>query len=98
MIATHTNKKKLECACDTDIEQHLQFCTKEVRSIENAQDVKKLNSQSIRVGSCVALHEAGKNGSFVQMRLRWRSLAFMMFFRNTIGLVRQHVEASANVS
>ena len=55
-------------------------------------DLKKWSPHSIRVGAAVRLHFSVKDGPHTQIWLRWRSLDFMVYLRNTIEIVdQQHV-------
>jgi len=39
------------------------------------------------------LHEAGKDGSYIKLRCRWKSDCFEIYLRNTVKIRRQHAEA-----
>ena len=43
--------------------------------------------------ACVLLCEAGKDGPFTKLRLRWLSDCFEVYLRNTNRITQQHVEA-----
>ena len=75
------------------IAKHLQLCAKKVYDIKCRKALSKWTAHSIRVGACVSLSEAGKDAPFIQTRLRWRSLAFRDYLRNTVTLAHQHNEA-----
>ena len=75
------------------IAKHLQLCAKKAYGIKCRRALAKWSAHSIRVGACVSLSEAGKDSPFIQIRLRWRSLAFRDYLRNTITLAQQHNEA-----
>ena len=50
-------------------------------------------AHSTRVGAAVRLHNAGKAGSYIQPRLRWRSMTFMFYLQNTTKTSdQQHVD------
>ena len=74
------------------IEVHLRHIAKAVYNINDHDELQKWSPHSIRVGAAVRLHVAGKDGPYMQIRLRWRSLAFMVYLRNTIEIAdQQHV-------
>ena len=74
------------------IEQHLRTVAKEVYDIDDADELKRWSPHSIRVGAAVRLHTAGKDGPYIQLRLRWRSMTFMVYLRNTVEIAdQQHV-------
>eukprot|EP00957_Ditylum_brightwellii_P200101 15253970-Ditylum_brightwellii.AAC.1 len=61
-------------------------------------DIKCFPSHSIRVGACVLLHISGKDGDFIQLRLRWKSDTFRLYLRNTTLLAGQHCQAVENLA
>lgn len=74
------------------IEEHLRGVAKVVYNIDDPGELKRWSPHSIRVGAAVRLHTAGKGGPYIQLRLRWRSLTFMVYLRNTIEIAdQQHV-------
>ena len=78
---------------DRDIQTILQMSAKEVYGIAKKEELKKWTTHSIRVGAAVKLHEAGKDGSYIKLRLRWRSDTFMVYLRNTRKIAQAHMEA-----
>ena len=75
------------------IAKHLQACAKRAHGIRCRRALARWSAHSVRVGACVSLSEAGKDSPFIQIRLRWRSLVFRDYLRNTITLAQQHNEA-----
>ena len=57
------------------------------------QQAQLYSAHSIKVGACVLLHEHGFNGSFIKVRLRWKSDTFLLYLRNTDRLTAQHAAA-----
>ena len=47
----------------------------------------------LRVYACVLLHEAGKDGPYIKLRLRWLSNCFEVYLRNTDKIRAQHNDA-----
>ena len=60
----------------------------------NARDLARQSVNSIRAGAYASLSEVGKDSPFAQIRLRWRSLAFRDYLRNTITLAQQYNEVT----
>ena len=57
------------------------------------EELKLISTHSIRVFACVLLHEAGKDGPFIKLRLRWLSNCFEVYLRNTETINSQHAFA-----
>ena len=47
---------------------------------------------SFRVWACVLLSEAGKNGDYIRIRLRWASESYRIYLRDTLNSAAQHNE------
>jgi hypothetical protein len=77
-----------------DIERFMRRLASEVYHLHPAQNAKELSkwgTHSLRVGACVALHAMGFSPLDIQWLLRWRSTAFMVYLRNVVVLaVRQY--------
>ena len=56
-------------------------------------DIKCISTHSLRVTACVLLHEAGKDGSYIKLRLRWKSDCYALYLRNTAIICQQHAAA-----
>ena len=94
-LAKFTDKKgHTHFITNTMISRHLQQSAKRVYNIRSRALLAMWSAHSIRVGACVSLSEAKKDAPFIQVRLRWRSLAFKDYLRNTITLAQQHTDAS----
>ena len=81
------------CITNSMVTKHLQLCAKKAYGIKCRRALTKWSAHSIRAGAFVSLSEAGKDSPFIQIRLRWRSLAFRDYLRNTITLAQQHNKA-----
>ena len=75
------------------VEIFLQNLARKVYNITDKQELARFTCHSIRVGACVVLHENNCPGEFIQVRLRWRSLAFLLYLRNTTKLAELHNNA-----
>jgi hypothetical protein len=77
-----------------DIERFMRRLASEVyhlHPVQNAKDLSKWGTHSLRVGACVALHAMGFSPLDIQWLLRWRSTAFMVYLRNVAILaIRQY--------
>ena len=71
---------------------------KEIYNIKCSKVLSKLAPHSIRVGAYVKLHEEGGDTTFIQTRLRWNSLAFMLYLRNTEKLAIMQSKLIDNAS
>ena len=57
------------------------------------EELKLISMHSIRVFACVLLHEAGKDGPFTKLRIRWLSNCFEVYLQNTETINAQHAFA-----
>eukprot|EP00957_Ditylum_brightwellii_P208882 15359365-Ditylum_brightwellii.AAC.1 len=54
---------------------------KNIQNLTLPEDIQRLSSHSIRVGTCVLLHSSGKDGDFIKLKLRWKSDTFRLYMR-----------------
>ena len=80
------------------ISKHLQDSARRTYNITDKKKLSLWTPYSIRVGACVLLSTIDKDGPFIQLRLRWRSLAFMDYLRNTRTLAKEHATALARAA
>ena len=74
------------------IEAYLRKVAKELYDIKDVEELKRWSPHSIRVGAAVRLQIAGKDGTYIQIRLRWRSNTFMIYLQNAIEIAdQQHI-------
>jgi hypothetical protein len=91
--APHTNVKLITA---DDIECFIRRLASSVYHLDPVQDALDLcrwGSHSLRVGACVALHAMGFSPLDIQWILRWRSQAFMVYLRNVAILAIRQFEA-----
>jgi hypothetical protein len=62
------------------------------------EDILRFSAHSIRVLACVLLHEAGKDGPYIKLRLRWLSDAYLVYLRNTQVIGQQHADVMSHVN
>ena len=48
---------------------------------------------SVRVTACNLLHRQGMSDSYIQIRLRWKSMTFLDYLRNTLHNASKHTKA-----
>jgi len=84
----HSDSRQL--ITDKHISLTLQGLAKNVYNISSIDDLKLWTPHSIRVGACVALHEAGAETLLIKNQLRWRSDAFLTYLRHTPKVAHLH--------
>ena len=57
------------------------------------EELKLYSTHSLRVTAANLLHEAGKDGSYIKLRCRWKSDCYEIYLRNTAKIRQQHAEA-----
>ena len=97
-LAVFKKKNKTTFITNRMISKHLQGSARRVYNITDKKKLSLWTPHSIRVGTCVLLSTIGKDGPFIQLRLRWRSLAFMDYLRNTRTLAKEHATALARAA
>ena len=76
-----------------DVTAYYRFVTKLVMPNISPEELKLISTHFIRVRACVLLHEAGKDGPFIKLRIRWLSDCFQIYLRNTERITAQHSKA-----
>ena len=61
--------------------------------VNDAKELQRWSSRSLRVGAAVTLHAMGFSGLDIQWMLRWQSTAFMVYLRNVAVLSQRQSEA-----
>jgi hypothetical protein len=79
------------------ITDYYRFITKLVMPNISDAELSLISTHSLRVTACVLLHEAGKDGSYIKLRLRWLSNCFEIYLRNTKKITEQHASALEEV-
>ena len=77
----------------TDMTDYFRLILRLVMPNISNEELKLISTHSIRVFACVLLHEAGKDGPFIKLRLRWLSNCFEVYLRNTETINSQHAFA-----
>lgn len=76
------------------VDKYLQLTGKAVFKLKVGDPLlARWTSHSIRVTACNLLHRQNMTDSYIQQRLRWKSLAFRDYLRNTIYSAAQHKAA-----
>jgi len=89
-IAVFFDDKEVSCIHHTLVESTLRATAQQVYKIKSTKTLSLFSSHSIRVGACVLLHSLQQDPLFIQFRLRWRSLSFMNYLRNTPRIAALH--------
>jgi len=89
-IAVFSDKGHVVCVHHTLVERSLRRVASIVYQIKSDKTLLLFSSHSIRVGACVLLHSLQQDPLFIQFRLRWRSLSFMNYLRNTPRIAALH--------
>ena len=74
----------------TSITAYYRYVTKLVFPAVSVADLHLVSTHSLRVTACVLLHEAGMDGSYIKLRLRWKSDCFEMYLRNSNRITLRH--------
>ena len=75
------------------ITKYYRWVTAQVFPQISKEDLKLISCHSIRVTAAVILHLAGKDPSYIKLRLRWLSDCFQGYLRNTKRISAQHTAA-----
>ena len=76
-----------------DITTYYRDITRTVLPNTSDEELKLVSTHSLRVTACVLLHEANKDGTYIKLRLRWKSDCFEIYLRNTKKITAQHALA-----
>ena len=89
-VFKHKNGKR-RFITDTLVSTYFRLAATAVLGIKKGdKDLQLWSTHSIRVTAANLLHRERFADSFIMKRLRWRSLAFMDYLRNTIYAAEQH--------
>ena len=80
------------------ITKYYRYVTKIVFPTISKGELKLFSCHSIRVMAAVLLHEAGKDGPYIKLRLRWLSDCFQIYLRNTSRICAQHTAALIDIN
>ena len=75
---------------DSLIETTLRKHASKVYKLTEKIDINRYGCHSMRVGACVRLHVGGARGTFIQKRLRWKSVTFLNYLRQVPQLAKMH--------
>ena len=81
----------------SDITKYYRFIAQLVMPNISGAELKLISTHSLRVYACVILSEAGKQGPYIKLRLRWLSNCFEVYLRNTTLIAVQHAEAHSDL-
>ena len=72
------------------ITAYYRYVTKLVFPTVSPSDLHLISTHSLSVTACVLLHEAGMDGSYIKLRLRWKSDCFELYLRNSTRITLRH--------
>ena len=72
------------------ITKYYRFVSKMVFPAISDMDLKLISCHSLRVKAAVILHENGKDGTYIKLRIRWLSDCFQVYLHNTHSICEQH--------
>jgi len=81
-----------------DVTDYLRLVVKLTHPNISAEELKLISCHSIRVTACCLLGEAGKDGWYIKLRLRWVSDCYEVYIRNTRRIADAHNDALQEVN
>ena len=75
------------------ITKYYRYVTRIVFPTISDAEIRLFLCHSARVMAAVLLHEAGKVGAYIKLRIRWLSNFFRVYLRNTQRICAQHTAA-----
>jgi hypothetical protein len=93
-----TSKGDIKFLTGDMITRYYRFVTKMVFPHISDEMLKLISTHSLRVKAAVLLHEAGKDGTYIKLRIRWLSDCFEIYLRNTPTICAQHNTALQGVN
>ena len=93
-----TSKGDIKFLTGDMITRYYRFVTKMVFPHISDEMLKLISTHSLRVKAAVLLHEAGKDGTYIKLRIRWLSDCFEIYLRNTSTICAQHNTALQGVN
>ena len=86
-LCVYRNKKgDINYLTGSDITAYYRDVMTMVRPNITDAELSLISTHSLRVYACVLLHEAGKDGPYIKLRLRWLSDCFEVYLRNTVRI------------
>jgi hypothetical protein len=85
-----TTSGNVQYLTGSSITAYYRYVTKLVFPQVSTSDLHLISTHSLRVTACVLLHEAGMDGSYIKLRLRWKSDCFELYLRNSNRITLRH--------
>ena len=76
-----------------ELTQYIRKCTALAHPDMTAEELSYYSCHSFRVWACILLHQQGKSGDYIRVRLRWLSEAYRVYLRDTEESAKQHNRA-----
>jgi len=96
-LCVYKDNKGVQYLTGSEMTKYLRIIMQLVNPNISSEELKLISCHSIRVYACVLLSEAGKEGPYIKLRLRWLSNCFEIYLRNTDTIADQHNEALDSV-
>ena len=96
-LCVYKDKNGIQYLTGSEVTKYLRFIMQLVNPNISDAELKLISTHSIRVYACVLLSEAGKDGPYIKLRLRWLSNCFEIYLRNTNNIADQHNAALDSV-
>jgi hypothetical protein len=90
MCVYEDKKGRMKYLTHQEMTDYIRKVAKEVYPHMTKADLAYYSCHSFRVWAAVLLHEAGKNGDYIKIRLRWVSEAYRVYLRNTKNTAKLH--------
>jgi hypothetical protein len=92
-FAIYKTRSKTKYMTNQLLTRMIREATKKSHTHMSKEELSKYSCHSYRVWACVLLHEAGKDGDYIRVRLRWLSEAYRVYLRDTSSTAKAHVQA-----
>jgi hypothetical protein len=90
MCVYSDKKERMRYLTRQEMTDYIRSVAKELYPHMTKADLAYYSCHSFRVWAAVLLHEAGKNGDYIKIRLRWVSEAYRVYLRNTKNTAKLH--------
>lgn len=92
-LAVYKSRGKTRYMTNQVLTDMIRDATKKSHPHMTKEELSKYSCHSYRVWACVLLHEAGKDGDYIRVRLRWLSEAYRVYLRDTPATAKAHIKA-----
>ena len=96
-LCVYRDKKGVQYLTGKAVTEYFRFVVRLVMLNISDEELSLISTHSIRVKACVLFAEAGRNGWYIKLRLRWMSDCYEVYLRNTKLITAQHSDAMSDV-